>query len=104
MGKEYDDVAYFKGHKGIHIGDGIYKLEEPFVDNVITVFYFDGGETASILCESFSGTENITVMYFAFGVDSMFSLQDYNFTTIKDKRLRCMDGFLGGGLGDVYYV
>ena len=34
----YPEISYFRGHKGIHLYDGIYKIEEPYVCTVRQVF------------------------------------------------------------------
>lgn len=28
--RQFPEIAYMNGHKGVHIKDGIYKLEQPF--------------------------------------------------------------------------
>lgn len=31
---QYPEIAYMNGHKGIHVNDGVYKLEKPFRVNI----------------------------------------------------------------------
>lgn len=65
----YRDVEYFKGHKGTHIRDGIYKLEEPFEDNFLTVYEDCGiSEKMGVLAKCRLGNDDrIDVHYFAIG-------------------------------------
>lgn len=31
MDKQYEQYSYFGNHRGTHVGDGIYKIDEPYV-------------------------------------------------------------------------
>ena len=45
MVEKFDNIAYFMGHKGTHIGNGIYKIDEPY--EVPRINIFDGDDVNS---------------------------------------------------------
>lgn len=38
MRKQYEEYAYFDDHRGTHVGDGVYKVDEPYISKMLNVF------------------------------------------------------------------
>ena len=38
MNKQYEQFAYFDGHRGTHVGDGVYKVDKPYISEMLNVF------------------------------------------------------------------
>lgn len=76
MNKQYEQYSYFDGHRGTHIGDGIYKVDEPFESDIINVFDNDKDRSAAILFK-WIDFENVTikVMYFKIDKETRFDMQ-----------------------------
>ena len=76
MNKQYEQYSYFDGHRGTHIGDGIYKVDEPFESDLIKVFDNDIDRSAAILFK-WIDFESVTikVMYFKIDKETRFDMQ-----------------------------
>lgn len=75
MGKQYEQYAYFNGHRGTHVGNGVYKLDTPYTTDILDAFG-DGEYDSYAILYKWVNIENdiIKVMYFKDGYDDRFNM------------------------------
>ena len=67
--EKFDEFAYFDGHRGVHVRDGIYKLEEPVVGKLIDIFRNIELNGFGVLYKWLPDEKTVQILYFKYGYD-----------------------------------
>ena len=74
--EKFDEFAYFDGHRGVHIRDGIYKLEEPIVGKLIDIFRNIELNGFGVLYKWSSDEKTVQILYFKHGYEEREELYE----------------------------
>ena len=96
MNKQYEEYAYFDGHRGTHIGNGIYKIDEPYITTLMSVFDNPSTNSFGILytsCKMDVGASDrgVIVKYFKDGYGKRRLLYDELFKSLSGKDLHYLE-------------
>lgn len=76
MNKQHEQYSYFDGHRGTHVGDGVYKIDEPYVSEVLEVMITPSTKSFSVLYKWIDyDADIIEVWYFRENCDGNFKLR-----------------------------
>ena len=73
MGKQYEQYEYFNGHRGIHVGNGIYQVDGPYVSEILGILDKSSTSSFSVLYKWIDyDADIIEIWYFRKNCDGDF--------------------------------